>query len=224
MACIGRCIDANVNFWITLGGEAFAGPQNNHANPQNNNQVVRLDRADVINLFPAQGEAGWEIPDIYHNDEEQALDIGDLGREQCEVVARHVAQDLFYDKLKLAGVVVLGVLASVAVIGVVAIFAEIIAELTIEIFISLGLLLMEWAGESILAYVATTGIVVLGIGTTAYELFNAYAAMLVGVAMIWTKVMVPNISRGSDYFHHRNNDLRRLEFQAVQAVPVAQNE
>lgn len=201
MACIGRCLEGNWRFWSAHFDIAFALPDDN--------------RAVGINLFPRAGEQGWEIPDLYHDNDAEALDISECEPGECAVVARHVASDLFEQKLKLAGVVVLGVVATCAVIGVVAVLAAAILELTAEIFISLGLLLLEWAGASILAYITTAGVVVLGTVLLGLELANAYAAMLVGVATIWSKVMIPNITRGQEYLRHRDRDLRRLEFAAA---------
>lgn len=217
MSCIWRCAEGTYQFWKTALEEAFTLPPDG--------------RGLVINLYPAEGELGWGIENIYRPPQQvemgqlpRAVEVSTLTPPQCAVVRRHVAEDLFYDKLKFAGVVVLSVVSTGLFIGAALATAAVIIDITAEIFVALALLCLESIGESILiSLVGLGGIVILGSGSLIYEVSTALAAIVTGVVMLWSKVMIPNISRGSAYIANRNELVRVLDFGAASPARAEQD-
>ncbi len=214
MSCIWGCAEGTYQFWKAALEDAFTLPPDG--------------RGRGINLYPAEGEAGWGIENIYSQPQQveagqliRDVDVHTLTRAQCAVVRRHVTEDLFYDKLKFAGVVVLSVVSTGLFIGAAFATAAVIIDITAEIFVALVLLCLESIGESILvSIVGLGGIVLLGSGSLLYEISTSLAAIVTGVVMLWSKVMIPNISRGSAYIANRNMVVRILDFGAASTARV----
>lgn len=199
MACIGRCISGNILHWESVFDDVFTVNQN--------------EPACLGYLFPDENQPGWGIRNIYTGERQGNLDLGAIRRPgQYRVVAEHRAQDALYEKMKIAALIIGGVVVSVAFAAAMVTIALVVAELTGTLFIVLSLLFAELIGESAIlgCVIVITALLALG-----FELSNAFAALVAGVAAIWTKEIIPNLQRGVHYIRHMDTEARDLEFRGA---------
>lgn len=205
MCCICRAVEGNWAFWSGQLQNAFTL-----------NQVPGL-----INLFPAEDEEGWNVRNVYEGEELNAALEDNEGIDhprQWRVIARHIYQDIPYEKLKLAATALAGVALTAAAVA--AMVATAVGTLIVAIEILIGFYEMMFGLPVVLSALTAAeqcaywGALVVYVVVVELAWANIFAATATAVGAIWTKVVVPNISRGSAYITHLTDTARRLEYMA----------
>jgi hypothetical protein len=199
MACIGRCITGNILNWESIFNDVLSAHQN--------------EPGCLGYLFPAEGEPGWGIRNIYIEPRRGELDLEAVRRpRQYQVLADHISRDAIWEKVKIAALVIGGVTVSLAFALSMVIVALAVAELTGSLFLGLAIVFGELIGESM---ILSTVILLSALLALGFELTNAFAAVAAGVAAIWTKEILPNVQRGVGYVNHLEAEARDLEYRAA---------
>ena len=199
MACVGRCITGNILNWESIFNDALTIGQN--------------EPSCLGYLFPAEGEEGWGIRNIYVEPRRGELDLDTVRRpRQFQVLADHLSRDALWEKVKIAGLIIGGVAVSAALSLSMVVVALAVAELTGSLFIALAFLFGELLGESM---ILSTVILLTALLALGFELSNAFAALAALVSALWTKEILPNVQRGAGYVRHLEAGARDLEYRAV---------
>lgn len=194
MACIARGIDGTAQYWTEVIQDAV---------------ILRQDEPVYLGWrFPANGEPGWGIRNIYNGDGAE-VDVQKLIPAQRRALVPHVREDASCEKWKIAGLIIGAIALSVLTAGAVLFIASLAIEGTIGVFGVILPFLNGLMGENVVVLIVAS--LTLG-ATLAYEMFTAVAATLALVAMLWTKEFLPNILRGFTYVNHLAETVRRLEY------------
>jgi hypothetical protein len=187
MACIGRFLEG----WRPTLQNAFT-----------------LDQIEG-RFFPARN--AWGVPNIYDG-QGGDLDIQNIEPAQCTVVAQHLSDDIFYDKLKIVGLVIAGVALTAAALAVAlavtVLVINFLAEVVLLGLLNIGMALTGEAGLS--GFIAGAAFM----ATWLYAWFNIAFSTVTVVASIWNKEIMPHVHNGAQFVTHRTTQIRQLEFLA----------
>lgn len=196
MACIINTIEANLNFW----GDHINRACTINAQP------------DYVNLFPAAGDAAWNLRG--YDGQDQDLNIDRPSPEQCRLIERHIVRDITGEWLKIAGLIAGGIALSALVVCAFLVVAALVMIVFLELIAPLVELLMLIPNEAVGGALFELTII-LGEASLLFAYMNLGAAALVALGTIWAKVVIPNVQRGFAYTHHLHDIARGLQFNGA---------